>query len=451
VKDTAQTDRSELSFRRLTPFALSEQVCIFQNGTGDSNKCLVNDEKSEARFRFREQPYPHMTRNKQRSRGPRAAGESGWKVCVGLRVLSGCAAATLSLVVLTGCGDSNVKVYRVVKEEAGNPVVAPGQLPAGHPAVSAAQPRLTWETPAGWTEGKAGDFRLASFTIKGQNGKQADLSVIPLPGVAGGDFANVNRWRGQLGLEAVTAEELKKLAVGVEIAGQPADLYDISGKTAGSDEPTRILGAIQHREGTAWFFKMTGDDQLVAQQKPTLIEFLKTLKMEKPQMEGLPPSHPPIDGSSLPAQSPATASSSEGKPNWEVPAGWSEVPGGQFLVAKFNIAGESNAQAAVNVSMSTGDGGGLLANVNRWRQQLGLSPASETDLAKTATSVEIAGGKATMVDMSGTDARTRQPARIVGAIVPQSGQTWFYKLMGESKLVESQKEAFNRFVQSVSY
>jgi len=357
----------------------------------------------------------------------------------------------LALVVFAGCSENDVKVYRVAKESAANPVTAQGQLPAGHPEVSPAKPTLAWTTPAGWTEVKAGEFRVASFAIKGENGKQADLGIFPLPGGGGGDFANVNRWRNQIGLEAVTAEEMKKLAESVEIAGQPAELYEMTGKAAGSDEPTRILGAIQHREGTAWFFKMTGDDQLVAQQKAKFIEFLKALKMESPPTAGLPPAHPPIDGSSLPETTPAGGISNEGKPTWQVPAGWTEVPGGQFLVAKFNIAGESGAQAAVNVSMSSGDGGGLLANVNRWRQQLGLSPTGEAELATSATSVEVTGGKATLIDMSGTDARTGQPARVVGAIVAQSGQTWFYKLMGDIKIVEGQKEAFTKFVQSVRY
>jgi len=357
----------------------------------------------------------------------------------------------LALFVFAGCSESDVKVYRVAKENTANPMAAQGQLPAGHPDVSPAKPTLTWTTPEGWTEVKAGEFRVASFAIKGENGKQADLGIFPLPGGAGGDFANVNRWRNQVGLEAVTAEELKQLTEVVEIAGRQAELYDMAGKAAGSDEPTRILGAIQHREGTAWFFKMTGDDQLVALQKAKFIEFLKALKMEAPQMAGLPPSHPPIDGSSLPAAAPAAAKSNEGKPSWQVPPGWTEVPGGQFLIAKFNITGEGNAQAAVNVSMSSGDGGGLLANVNRWRQQLGLSPTGEAELATSATSVEVTGGKATLIDISGTDARTGQPARVVGAIVPQSGQTWFYKLMGDIKIVEGQKEAFTKFVQSVRY
>jgi hypothetical protein len=67
------------------------------------------------------------------------------------------------------------------------------------------------------------------------------------------------------------------------------------------------------------------------------------------------------------------------------------------------------------------------------------------------TPIDVANGKAQLVDMSGTDARTGQPTRLVGAIVPQSGQTWFYKLMGDAKVVESQKDAFTKFVQGVKY
>ena len=61
------------------------------------------------------------------------------------------------------------------------------------------------------------------------------------------------------------------------------------------------------------------------------------------------------------------------KPTWTVPSGWQEGQLAQFLVAKYVIAG-ADGTAAVNVSSLAGDGGGLLANVNRWRGQLGLPP-----------------------------------------------------------------------------
>jgi hypothetical protein len=134
-----------------------------------------------------------------------------------------------------------------------------------------------------------------------------------------------------------------------------------------------------------------------------------------------------------------------------VPAGWQEVSGGQFLVAKFMLAGDGGATAAVNVSMSANDGGGVAANVNRWRGQLGMSPLSEDDLNKSLTTVAVTSGAASLVDMSGTDVRTGQPTRLVGVIVSQTDRTWFYKLMGDAKVVEGQKDAFTQFVQGVKY
>jgi hypothetical protein len=230
-------------------------------------------------------------------------------------------------------------------------------------------------------------------------------------------------------------------------------LYEQSGENPGSGDKSRLLVAVLRREGVAWFFKMNGDDELVTQQKPAFTDFLKSISFAAGSMRtDLPPSHPPIgDVGALPMTVAASTGSNEGKPNWQVPQGWKEIPGGQFLVSKFMISGSDNAQAAVNVSVSNGDGGGLGGNVNRWRGQLGLSPLSEPDLKQLITSVDTAGGKAMLVDMSGNDARTSQKARLIGAIVPQGNRTWFYKLMGNDQLVANEKEAFSKFVQTAKY
>ena len=43
----------------------------------------------------------------------------------------------------------------------------------------------------------------------------------------------------------------------------------------------------------AWFFKMTGDDALVAEQKPAFIEFLKSVSFPAAGAQAqLPPAHP---------------------------------------------------------------------------------------------------------------------------------------------------------------
>ena len=402
------------------------------------------------------------------------------------------------LFLAAGCHRDDVKVYRIAKEQdqASQPA-APAlstdspnpKLPQGHPDISTmpgatlaapatAAPQLTWKTPAGWTELPPGEMRVASFKVAGAGGKQADVSVIPLPGMAGTDPANVNRWRGQVGLPVVTDDELQKTAEKVEAGGQAAQLYDIAGTNPGSGDKERILGVIQHRDGMAWFYKMTGDADLVEQQKPAFVEFLKsvTFGAAAPTQAEMPAGHPATGGdmggllsadasaqklqpgqpkfttatvlANTPSSTVVSSVSHEGQPNWQVPAGWQEVSGGQFLVAKFMLTGEGGATAAVNVSMSAG---GLAANVNRWRGQLGLAPLSEDDVNKSLNVIDVRGGKASLVDISGTDTQTGKPARLVGVIVSQAGQTWFYKLMGDAKVVESQKAAFTQFVQGVKY
>jgi len=388
--------------------------------------------------------------------------------------------APLLVLLVAGCHRDDVKVYRIAKDQDQSssqqpsapalPTDSPNPaLPPGHPDISSAPssmpansvpampraglPQLTWQTPAGWTEVAPGEMRVASFKVPGAGGKQADVSVVPLPGMAGTDEANVNRWRGQIGLPAMSPEELKKSAEDVTAGGQPAQLYDIAGQNPGSGEAERIIGVIQHRDEASWFFKMTGDAGVVEQQKAAFVAFLKSLNFAAaPEQAGLPPGHPAISGTEMgtpPVAAPPV--SSAGKPNWQVPANWREVAAGQFLIAKFMLTSEGGAAAAVNVSSSPGAGGGVAANINRWRGQLGLTPWSETELTQSITALDVKGGKASLVDFSGTDARTGQPTRLVGVIVTQPDQTWFYKLMGDTKVVESQKAAFTQFVQGVKY
>ena len=70
--------------------------------------------------------------------------------------------------------------------------------------------KLTFAKPDSWTAVAPGQMRAASFNVKNEAGKSADISVIPLPGAAGGDESNVNRWRGQVGLGALSGEELSQ-------------------------------------------------------------------------------------------------------------------------------------------------------------------------------------------------------------------------------------------------
>ena len=369
------------------------------------------------------------------------------------------------LLLAAGCGRDNVKVYHVDASDTvtppppvTTPATPPGAMPATMPdglpvPDNSGQPTLQYTLPAGWEKKAPSQMRVASFGIS-QDGKQADVSVIPLGGMAGTDPANVNRWRGQVGLATLPDAEVAGLAEKVSVGDQPADLYDLAGTPTGGDAQ-RIVGVIFHRDDTSWFFKMTGDAGLVEQEKIAFVAFLKSISFGPPSaapaaldMNQLPPSHPPIGG--MNSATPAVAAGSATKPTWTVPAGWQEGPLAQFLIAKYVIAGAGGAQAAVNVSSLAGDGGGLLPNLNRWRAQLGLGPMAGSDLAGLPT-LDASGGKATLIEFSGTDSHTGKPARLVGVVLPLGGQTWFYKLMGDADLVTQQKDALIQFVQSAKY
>jgi hypothetical protein len=80
-----------------------------------------------------------------------------------------------------------------------------------------------------------------------------------------------------------------------------------------------------------------------------------------------------------------------------------------------------------------------------------LPAVPEAGVGQTLTEIDVPGGKAQVVDLTGTDARTGRKARLVGALVAQGGQTWFYKLMGDEAVVEREKPAFTTFLKSVHY
>jgi hypothetical protein len=369
-----------------------------------------------------------------------------------------CLAAAALVAAASGCGRNDIQVYRVAKETGSTQAHTHEGGADSSDAGSAAMPGLTWKLPEGWKEVPPGQMRVASFQVENKGGSPGDVSIVPLPGMAGNDLDNVNRWRNQVGASPITELEMEKSAQPVEIAGQTAKLFDEAGPGGEGAAKNRVLAAVLRRDGVAWFFKLTGEDSLVGKQKSAFVDFLKSVQFTAPAMSAtagtgagtpqLPPNHPPLGGMPS-AASAAPGATSAPKTGWAVPSTWKEVDAGQFLFAKYVVAGEGTAQAAVNVSTSVGDGGGTLANVNRWRGQLGLAPFGEADLSQHLQTLDAAGGKAMVVDMSGTDPRTQQKTRLIAAIVPQSGKTWFFKLMGNDQLVERESLAFTKFVQTV--
>jgi hypothetical protein len=372
-------------------------------------------------------------------------------------------AAAALLMFAAGCNRDGVKVYKVDSSDVvattappiavAPPLGMPATMPDGLAAPdNSGLPKLKYTLPDGWKEKAPSQMRVASFDIS-ENGKTVDVSVVPLGAMSGGDGANVNRWRGQVGQSPMEDAALKQSAEPVQVGDKPADLYDIAGTDPNNANEERIIGAILHADDATWYFKMMGDAALVEKNKPAFLALLKSVQFQSStgvmppmDMSQLPAGHPAIPGVALQSQTPPGD-----KPSWAVPSGWKEGELTQFLVAKYVIQGNGDAAAAVNVSQLDGDGGGLLPNINRWRGQLGQPPITDDDAAKLPT-IDATGAKAVVADFIGTDTRDGgKSARLVGVVLPLNGQTWFYKLMGDPDVVSQQKDAFVTFIQSAKY
>jgi hypothetical protein len=135
-----------------------------------------------------------------------------------------------------------------------------------------------WKVPSNWTEKAPGPMVLKTFVIEGQQGQQAAIAISSFPGDVGGKYANVNRWRRQLGLPGVTQDELPSVTQSIDLGSANATLVDMSGTDPTTSKPTRLIAAIVPHGDATWFYKMLGSDALLDKEKPAFIHFIKTVK-----------------------------------------------------------------------------------------------------------------------------------------------------------------------------
>ncbi len=203
-----------------------------------------------------------------------------WRARPALLVL----AAALAL---SACRREEVKHFRVAKEAPGAglamPAAARGTAPPGMggdvapPASPSGGDALTWKLPKGWTESRSpGGMRYATLVPPATPGK-LDVSVVVLPGPAGGELANVNRWRGQIGLAPLDEAALGAQRKQVKTGAGDVSLYDFSSE---GTKRTRVVAGFTVAKGNTWFVKMTGDADAVATRRGEFVNLLESLRLD---------------------------------------------------------------------------------------------------------------------------------------------------------------------------
>jgi hypothetical protein len=202
----------------------------------------------------------------------------------------------VATLLISGCKDRQITAYRAPKDPAPatQPATAanPSGLPADHPPIpgsgtapgpdsnmantavpTAGGTDLLWSAPGSWTPKSGSSMRKGSYAIKA-GGAEADFAITAFPGDTGGLHANLNRWRGQVGLANANPAELDASVQHIDGQGLHFDVVELVGPSG-----TRMLGAITNYNGNSWFFKLMGPDALVAAEKPAFLAFLQTVKV----------------------------------------------------------------------------------------------------------------------------------------------------------------------------
>jgi hypothetical protein len=225
-----------------------------------------------------------------------------------------------------------------------------------------------------------------------------------------------------------------------------------------------ILAAIVPHGGQAWFFKLAGPVEVLADQSEAFRKFVESIRFAGDE------------------------------PRYDSPNGWRAKGASEMRYETLEIpTGGAPVELAISrlPKPDEEDAPFLLLNINRWRGQVGLKPIDPSQLAENVTTMPLAGGNtATLValvgnkqpggmtappsrpqagqaaadEAAGADkpaaaspttgksaAETTSPDGMLGAIVPQATQAWFFKLTGPAPAVAALREPFHKFVESVRF
>ena len=145
---------------------------------------------------------------------------------------------------------------------------------------------------------------------------------------------------------------------------------------------------------------------------------------------------------------------------WTAPASWKVEAARPMRAATYSIApvaGEQGIAECVVNYFGPGQGGGVDANIERWRGQvLGADgkPATAQIDKRTGRGVPI-----TVIDTTGTYTGMGGPMmsgskpaagyRLIGAIVEGPGGSVFFKLTGPAKTIAAQQKTFEQLLASI--
>tara|TARA_B100001250_G_C19574376_1_gene689063 strand:- start:187 stop:723 length:537 start_codon:yes stop_codon:yes gene_type:complete len=132
---------------------------------------------------------------------------------------------------------------------------------------------------------------------------------------------------------------------------------------------------------------------------------------------------------------------------WLAPSNWITKTKSSMRAASYSVS-SSKGEGDVSVMYLNGDGGGIAANVNRWREQLSLPILSELEIESNAEVLISQIGKYYVYEIVNVN---NKEASFLCSIIPADNFTIFIKLNAHAEALDELKQEFIYFSSSFEY
>ena len=310
-----------------------------------------------------------------------------------------------------------------------------------------------WELPDGWSEGEGGMFRYTSFVI-GNYQPPLEMTVSRL--AAGQDLLdNVNRWRvKQLGLADIDAAGLDDSLQKLEYKEGSLLIFDEIGKFTNSISPpfanrppaSSNMSPNSAHDGTSVNSGTGGSDPASGQ---------KTTEQNNNDQDSIGQQQVPF--------------------TYELPDGWNEIDPGMFVLLKLNTGDNTvteteesdneddpdddrqeqspkskiGAQISVSQLPQMEQVTDWNANIKRWCRELERDQLSAEQISEQTQPVNVDKIKGKQISIEGGADSNPKAYRV--AMIERDQKVWFFKMVGDRDTLESNREKFDSFLESIKF
>ena len=150
-------------------------------------------------------------------------------------------------------------------------------------------------------------------------------------------------------------------------------------------------------------------------------------------------------GGAMPAGHPAVSPYA-----WQLPEGWTEAAPTSMRVGNFKIA--ASPEAECYLTMLKGAAGGVDANINRWRRQMGQPELKPEEIA-ALPKVDVLGQSGPLVEIAGSftgmAGQQFENYMLMGVVIALPNEALFVKMTGPEAVVKAEKDHFIAFCKSL--